>query len=321
MTDGPANPTGAPRPAVHATSGHIGRPDAPTEGDVAALLELSRPLTVEGLSQLRTTLGDQAGVILAFALRRAKTALGDNDAQAALDAAEALTLVDPTRVDPRDLAVDLPLLALRDTDADVEAVVRRTVERADPGLAGRIRARRAALSTATLASAGQLAVPTEDGNVLIDHWLGRDVQPVRVAQATLALARAIDAEGSYRSAPVHTATLPEVWFDAEAPVADVPSRGGASFRAGHVEALRPLSHSLLVFVAELPSPADAARAAERAASATTERRPRIAVTLGPYLALIIGGSLTIGEGSLETVDSLRRFEPLAHTALEGLRGS
>ncbi len=68
----------------------------------------------------------------------------------ALEAVAALTLVDRSLIDYRDLSVDFPLYAVRVLGGNVSEVVESAVERSEPGTSRAFEARAPSAATITL---------------------------------------------------------------------------------------------------------------------------------------------------------------------------
>lgn len=306
----PHYPTGV----VYARGGHdLARfRSDPADDRIGAFVASTRDLLAPQLDELRARLDvDEMYVLLAFARRTAARALRDADLVLAVLAVDALTLVDVDRIDFRDLRVDFPLLAARDLGWNPADAILRAAYRSSSATASFFEAARARAATVTLGKCLLLAIRTRHGVGFMDDLATGSSPPVDLAQDAVDLADRIDAEGSYVVGGLYGTDLPAVWFDVAGRVMEIETRGCVAIRADHVTSTGPYSHGLLVFAAELPSPAVAAQLADGAARWSTTNRPQTAFVADRHLVLFIGGSATMREAPLETVESLRRFHALA----------
>jgi hypothetical protein len=252
--------------------------------------------------------------LLLFARRGTVRALRDRDLALARTALRALTLVDRDRIDFRDLSVDLPLYALRELGADVNEEINQAVARSTPGTAKSFKAARGRAGVISLADCGMVEIETIYGVGLIEDWTGSDPSPTSLAKAAVSISDLIDQEGTYRTGGLHVSELPGIWVGQQE-VSFVGTSGCVSFGGDHVRSTHTFSHTLLVFLAELPKVSEADRLAKAATGSTTPDRPRAAIAAGPRLALFIGGSVTANEDAVETPATLSRFTRLTATVL------
>lgn len=125
----------------------------------------------------------------------------------------------------------------------------------------------------------------------------------------------IDAEGTYTTRDMFVSDLPEVWFHRDRRAGQVPTNGCIGISADHLSSSRPYSHGLLVFLAEVDDKGRAVGLAESAAAASTPDRPQVASSVDRLLAVFVGGSTTVGEKPVESVESLERFPALVRPLL------
>lgn len=248
--------------------------------------------------------------LMAFAKRRALKALRDNAPSLAESAVSALTLVDRSHVDFRDLSVDFPLLVARMLGLDAEGLARHSAELSVMPTAEVFLSALPRISELALSDCMYVEVHSHYGLGLMENWTKDYDSSSGVAELVIRVADEVDAEGAYWTSRFKIDELPGVWFSQESGAEDVPTVGSASLHANHETTAQSLSHGLLVFLAAMPTEPSAQRWASAANTSSTKDRPRIAIHSGARLALIIGGSATVGEVPLETQDSLGRFVEL-----------
>lgn len=296
--------------------------DDPIDDDLALFVDGTRPVHGEALRSVRDQLSENdCYTLIFFARRQTVRALREHDLDAAMSAVDALTLVTRSRIDFRDLSVDLPLFAAREAGGDLTAIIDRAEARSEPGTAGVFEATRGRAPSLTLADCDVVRVQSAHGVGLMEAWFrtsrsrANPQVEVVIAEAVVKLADRIDADGDYLVDSMHVSTLPNIWFGLHPGGDTIPTRGSAGLSAAHVLSEGPWTHGLLVFLAEFDSPTRAAELVRAAGAHSTTDRPRTAVQVGRALALFVGGSSTAGEEPLETAASLERFHPLARAVL------
>lgn len=289
----------------------------PVDGRLRSFVERTRALGGEELQALRDRLSSHdIYTLLTFARRQTVCALREGDLDAARTATDALTLATRDRVDYRDLSVDFTLFAVRELGGDLTTTIDGAVERCEPGTARVFEARREPARTMTLADCALVEVRSTHGIGFMDAWYSTARAPTtRLAEAVVALADLIEADGDYLIGSMQVSTLPDVWFGRQPGGDTIVTRGSAGLSADHVLSDEPWSHGLLVFLAELDSAGRAEELVRAADNASHDDRPRTAVRAGRALALFVGGSSTQGESALETAASLERFHPMARAVL------
>jgi hypothetical protein len=248
---------------------------------------------------------DDCNTLLTFARRRAASALRTASLPEAVEAVHALCLVRRDRIDPRDLDPDFPLYAIRQLGGDIPSVVAFAVAHAEPATAELFRARADGAGQRTLADCALLPVESAYGLGFMDTWA--EPYPVRGDLPGLAIrcADCVDRQGKYEVEALHLSDLPAVWFGPgrRGGPLDLPNQGciaiSAPLRGG-----APASHALLVLVADVGSPDEAAALAARAVRASDPVRPRSAVVVDDLLVAVIGGSATAGQGPIESAASI-----------------
>src|SRR5947207_3138679 len=98
--------------------------ETPADGVIATFVRATAVLEAMDRAALRSGLTpDETYLLLCIARRRAAAALRQRELALALEAIQALTLVDREKIDFRDLSVDFPLLAYRELGGDLDSVV------------------------------------------------------------------------------------------------------------------------------------------------------------------------------------------------------
>lgn len=290
--------------------------DDPVDDHIAALVRSVDDGTIADLEEVRAGLdAESAYVVVWFIKRRSLSAIRTGESAFAFDALAAACLLPSDKLDPRDIDVDLPLVAARRCGADPTGVLAEVLPKCHAAIRPHLEAAVARSSTTTLSDCMLVEVPTVRYGVgFVEDWVGADQPPVPLAARSVALADAIDAEGSYRIRDIRITDLPGVWFDGGSPDGDIESHGCTSLSGDHRSADRLYSHGLLVFAAEVGR-RRAKKLVRSAASATTAVRPRRAWAVDDTVVLIIGGSSTAGEEALESEDSLGRFETIVRRTM------
>jgi hypothetical protein len=294
-------------------------PDAADE-IIGRFIDDTKTLDTRSLDELRARLtADDMYMLIRFARRAAAESLRERSRPRAVQGAQALTLVDRDRIDFRDLSADFPLYACRQSGEPIDPLVERLVERSTQSTASVFKAALKRIPTVTLADCALLEVNTSYGLGFMERWLGSDdlvdlVQEAELGTRAVRLADRIDADGSYLTTDFAVTGLPGVWFSQERTTHSLPTTACVNVRCA-AALTKPYSHALLVFIAQSRTTTEAEQLAARANDAATPTRPRVAVTTGPRLCLIIGGSFTTGEKAHETSVTLNRFADLALTLL------
>ena len=255
-----------------------------------------------------------------FARRCAVFAMRERELDFVVDGLTAVALLDPRRVDPRDVSSPLPLLAYaaRAIGAGPEPLFAAAAELA-PTEMREVIATFLQRPEPSLRDWLYAAVETPSGPGFVDM----SVEPYDPAgpldRVALALADAIGSNGYERGAVTLATKMPRIWLegvdDAALSHALRAVRAAASIHAG----LQPAtaadgdheSRGMIVFLAELadaPSAAGLLRIAE-AKSATPSEIALLGVGAGRLFCLLVARSFVQGVAPVETSRSLRRFEP------------
>lgn len=185
--------------------------------------------------------------------------------------------------------MDFPLFAVRELGGDVDHVIGDAIAASDPSTAEVFTARAPSIRALSLRDCALVEVTSSYGLGFMDGLSRRYDPETDLALAAVRFADDVDAHGRYIVDSLHASDLPEVWFGSERRTGRVTSDGCVTVSAQLNGASR-WSHSLLVFLAELPRRRVAADLARKASSASTAARPRTAVSVDRRLALIVGGS-------------------------------
>jgi len=275
-----------------------------------------------GRRTLRAALGpDELETLVTFARRRALAAIRTGDPAEALAAFDAVSAVDLTRIDWRDVwvAAALTTYAVRWTGREPAEAVRGAAGRADPEVA--------ALLTDVTADPVDLADEcgyrvweTPVGRVLVDDD-GEAYAPTADLVGQASQTAALLERDRYRVDRVTVATtLPDRWLHDAARVRPALRRLTGCAQVDAVPAAPAVpggSHFLLVFLAEAADGIDAATIAEAAASNSRRDTAELGVAVGRHCAVIVAGSPVVGLPAIEDPASLARFAPQLTTVLAG----
>lgn len=257
---------------------------------------------------------DENYLLVLFARRRTVAAIRGHALPLALEAVDALTLVEEPKIDFRDVSVDFPLFAVRELGGDLDAVIGAAVESSGPGTAQSFAAKRERSQSLSLRDCALVRVSTSHGVGFMEDWTGSASPPVALAELAVRLADSIEDEGSYTGAQLNVSDLPSVWFGGKEDFSE-RVRGCVSIDTRHITSKRPFSHGLLVFLAEVADEPTAAELCERVRGQSTKERPRIGLADRRLLVSFIAGSATHRERSKESADSLARFCSIAQPLL------
>lgn len=244
-----------------------------------------------------------------FALRRGQADLSDG--------LVAVSMVDPDRVDTRDIAWALGLLQHAATrwasEQHATALFERAASLADPRVAKLIRSQGAErVQPNNIRTWGYSDLNTADGPGLI-RWGFRSYRPTHdLASVGLDIARLVDAQGYLSDDPELACDVPAVWLQPG-------SRAGGAvpsvLAAVHVFADRRLVGSdtswsdqgLMVWIAEMRNATEASALTSRAVHPTGGGFVRHSLSVGRLFCLIVQSSAMYGVAPVETEDSIKRF--------------
>jgi hypothetical protein len=258
---------------------------------------------------------DDCYTLITFSKRRTVAALRSGALLTGLEAIWALTLIDRAKVDYRDLSVDFPLFAVRELGGDLTDVITLAVAASEPGTSSCFSAKAERSRTLTAKDCALFPVRSHYGLGFMNRW-NADYQPdTNLAELSILLADAIEAEGQYSIDDLHISQLPEEWFYQERRTGHIPTEGCVGLGA-HLNGAPRYSHGLIVFAAQVRDESVVSKLSSLAAAASSTVRPRVAAIHDRRIVLIVGGSTTRGEPTIESTDSLSRYAGLASRLLE-----
>ena len=270
--------------------------------------------------QIAATSMDDFYTLLQFAKRCAVFALRERRLDLVVDGLTAVAMIDPRRVDERDIPSPLPVLAYaaRTLRAAPEPLFASAAALARDGtreiIAGFLER-----SGRTLSDGCYAVVETPAGPGFVDMSIDDYDPTLPLPDIALALADAIGNDKYERGTVTIATDMPRIWLervdDAALSRALRSVRAAASIHAG----LRPgvaadgdhASRGIIVFLTELADAESAAvllRVAE-AKSAIPSDVALLGAGAGRLFCLIVARSFVQGVPPVETSQSLRRFEP------------
>jgi hypothetical protein len=305
--------------------GHLLRiREASADGQVESFLDrvLGAPDEVADVRGALTT--DDFYTLITFARRAIVRALRGAPTDTIRRAIAGIALIDPGRVDARDISwvvalsawgvqrLDLPLA---ETLSDAQRIgTQSTTDAIEQSLRNRI----------DLADWGFTEAATASGPGLAERGNAPYAPTSNLLDAALALADAVAADG-YQPASLTVATdLPKIWFQK----ADEMrlSASLASVRATITMRSKPAplpeatsdSQILLAFLSECANHDDAEWLAAAARRSVGESHNAVVAERGPFLVALIARSVVVGTPSIETAESVARFLSALGEALETL---
>lgn len=263
--------------------------------------------------------------LLTFARRMALFALRERSVDRVRDGLNAIALIELARIDYRDVPTAVALLrhAAQRIGADVGVLFDEASAIAEPEIArflAEFSQRR--LDERELCDiSGQREVTTRYGVGFVDYGFRPYAPTVDLLAALIEIAGLIGAD-RYRSGAMQIGTeLPPVWLRAagEATVAKAlqGARGAASLHAFIRPEAHPAddSHSILLFLVELPDAERVRLLQELARTASHSTHSQIGCAADRLFCLVVANSMLHGVVSIETPASLARFEPGITAAL------
>jgi hypothetical protein len=280
--------------------------DDPADQAVAEIVRQAMSFSIEDRAALRARLSaDDCYTLLTFADRRSASGIRDGALEAALEAVHALTLITASKIDCRDLSVDFPLYAVRRLGGNVTEALASAAASSESGTRGSFTARAGRAEGLTLKDCDLLEVNSRYGLGFIEAWAEPYAPESDLAGMAIRIADDIDVAQRYEVDGLHLSSLPEVWFGRPANATrDIPVNGCVRVSATLKNGSR-WGQGLLLFLAEVDRATAASNLVVRAEAASTLDRPQTAGSEGRLFLIVIGGSSTRGESSLETQGSLR----------------
>jgi len=271
----------------------------------------------EDRTRLRSALTmDDFYTVLAYARRAAVRAIRSGDSEVASRGVAALAVIDPGRIDGRDLAWQGALLsyAIGRISGDITGAFQAAASLAEGDVAAFLR-RQAGRPAASLADWGFREIRVSGGIGLIEDE-GRPYQP---RSDLVALADAVTAavtDGTWQlSDPVTGSSLPAVWLRAgkrgKTEKAIRLVTGCVSLRGtlARQDAPDAAAQHMVVFLAETGDRRAAAVIAGAAGPGTGSSFAAVSAAAGTLCAVLIARSFVQGIPSVETPASLQRFRP------------
>lgn len=307
---------GGPSPlagrSYDATRGELSLSDpapSPLDAEIRALLE---PL-LEASAGARDAFGESLSMddqytLLAFAGRAAVFAMRDRGLPWARLGVTSLAVLDPARLDPRDILVATGYLhhaAGTGADQLFHEVAARGGQSAS--LIADFAARKPAdkdLKAAWLAD----EVETPNGRGFIG-WGGNPYQPSRdLKPLVLEMAALLAADEYPGASPSVAAELPDVWLgggpEAKRLVAQLKAVGHV---AAQMRAQPESLQILMIWLAEAPGPEVARALADRARKANGPPHARLVVGEGNLVCLLVARSMMGDAATVETNERVARF--------------
>jgi hypothetical protein len=162
--------------------------DDPVDAAIAEVVAIASTLDDVRRTALRSVLSaDDFYELITFSKRRAVAALRSGVLPMALEAIWALTLVDRTKIDFRDLSVDFPLFAVGELDGDLSKVIRLAESASEPGTASRFAATAERSRTLTAKECGLLPIRSHYGLGFMDRWAAEYQPNTKVAELAVRL--------------------------------------------------------------------------------------------------------------------------------------
>jgi hypothetical protein len=248
--------------------------------------------------------GDDCYALLAFADRRAAAALRARDPQHAGQAVHALALVTRDKIDWRDISVDFPLYAVRESGGDLESAIDFAIARSEPGTRDAFKARAGSAKRVSLKDCAYIEVQSKYGVGFMETRAEPTPRCADLPAMAVAIADQIDEAGRYEVESLCLSALPRMWLGLNPREGvHVPGFGGVVVSADLRGSAR-WSHRLLVFLSDHGDEATARGVADLVRGASDADRPRTALSDGSLVLTVIGGSSTARQNAIETPASL-----------------
>lgn len=253
---------------------------------------------------------DEQYTLIHFAKRCSVLALKEKSTARSEDGLLALAMIDETRIDPRDGAWAVGLLAhaIEVTGSDRERLVSEAAALATPAMA---RIVMGASKGSRLSEWGYTQIQTKNGDVgLMRSGFGRYEPTIDMAGLALRLAASLQ-RGRYVADPELAAEVPAVWFEkshrSRAEQLLKKALGGISVNGKLRQAYsdKPFAQQFVQWVVEMPT-AEEARTLVEYVGVNTRLGSRFVtgVASGRLFSLLVAGSAMEGVDSFETPESL-----------------
>jgi hypothetical protein len=248
--------------------------------------------------------------LITFARRSAVYALRGN-ASSLVDGLTAIAIIDPIRVDSRDIVWALGLLRHAAPDKrSARSAFDRAAGLAEPSTARIIRD--AGGRRDDLRAWGYADISTAEGAGLIGFGYNRYRPSCDLGQVVLSIADILDGDHYQPDDPAIASSIAPVWLSSpgrEEHARPLDARGVAHV-GSHLRVPQPNELSwdgIMVWVAELKSEFEAAETGRRAARASSRSFVRHGVVVGRLFALVVSSSAMADRLPIEDSESLLRF--------------
>jgi hypothetical protein len=298
--------------------------DQPADAVIAAVTARYAGSDEPARAVLRSSLAmNDLYTLLTFARRRALAAIRTAAAAPAIEALDALSMIDIDRVDWRDVVSAARFACYTAGQVGAAPAIAKAARRAAPPVAD-ILTKTAGRELDLERDYGYRLVVTPDGPVLFSLGYagttptggGRNLAPL-----ALIIAAIINSDPAYRVGDVHADhSLPPVWLgrdaDPRAIAAIEAAREATEIHASPVDDPNPFSNFLNVWLMQTRTAADTAAIAAAAESRPADpARALMPVAAGCLCAVVVAASSVQGVPCRETPASLARFRPDMQTLI------
>ena len=285
--------------------------ELPLDRELRSLVRAFKAWTPEKGAEARGRISmDEQYTLVHFAKRCVVLALNEKSIARAEDGLLALAMIDETRIDPRDSAWAVGLLAhaIEATGANRERLVSEASALATPGMAKILMP---AKEPSRLAEWGYAQIRMENGDFgLLRSGFEHYEPTIDMAGLALRLAARLQ-RGRYIAEPEIATELPPVWFEkahrSSAEQLLKKARGSISvngtLRRAYTD--KPFAQQFVQWVVEMPTAEEAGTLVEYVGVNTRlGSRLMVGVANGRLFSLLVAGSSMEGVASFETPESL-----------------
>ncbi len=303
---------------------------SPTSSDldqeIRGLLALYRIADSSERRRIEASLSEREMYTLhCFAERMSVFGVRQGCAELVDEAVEALALVDPNRIDPRDVGLPFEIVfhALRRTGRDVQSSLASAAKRGGPGAQPLIEsANRPNQSTERAWQANEVMTPNGVGFMERDF---KDYGPSHhLVDIAVKLADIVIADRYVAESLKFATEVPRVWIGTANSVEPQLRRSSGTvhmkflIRRGVVP--DPERHHLLLWLSECGSEEDATALVKACLDNPNRRAANCAVSSDCLFCIVVGGSFYVDTPSHETMSSLTRFHAAIANVLQGATG-
>jgi hypothetical protein len=314
LASGSAGPSPMPKGEYDPEAGEYGLvavTECPLDKELQGLVRAFKAWTPEKRSEVQGRISmDEQYTLIHFAKRCSILALKEKSIARSKDGLLALAMIDETRIDQRDGAWAVGLLAhaIEATGADRERLVNEAAALATPGMAKILRRAR---ERSRLSEWGYTQIQAENGGVgLVRSGLASYEPTLDMSGLALRLAANLQ-RGRYTAEPQLAVDVPIAWFE-KAHRADAEQLLRRAHAAISVQGTlrkaytdNPFAQQFVQWVADMPS-AEEANTLVEYVDVNTRLGSRfvIGVASGRLFSLLVAGSSMEGVDSFETPQSL-----------------